>query len=215
VTTNGFLWAKVSEAFIRSPELPPILVPINGTMFPMPYTFNDTHGANGKSPDALTYESVLRLYADVQANLSMFENLTNWECYQNYSNVFNWRPQVILVSGDREAAVTLNTSLFDWENRLPSHFARGWMYSGLLDPSLWVPGLDLQSPSEAEIGTWANEGSLVQYCLRKLDSEGQDAFNTCHLEASPLVLTGTYSMPCYTGLKFVSNFCSCYLLEFP
>ncbi|KAE8454592.1 hypothetical protein EG329_000215 [Mollisiaceae sp. DMI_Dod_QoI] len=146
VKANGFLWVKVSEAFIRNPELPPIMVPMDGTMVPMPYTFNDTPVVSAADPSAATYDAVLRLYEDVQANLSTYENLTNWECYQNYSNIFTWRPQ-------------------------------------------WVPGQNPQSPTQAEVDTWANKGSLVQYCLRKLDSEGEEAFNTCELQASPTILT--------------------------
>ena len=186
----------MTEAFITEPP--------NGSIYD-PASSTNT-GFHEKAPDATDYSlselkahnnsfttTVVQMYYDVQANLSLYDNLTSYECWQQYQAPFlQPPPSVLLVSN-----LTTNQSLLNWQPLAPltgdplsTLSGGGESISFWLWTSVWP--YSGPTPTEKDFDYWKSHGNQIQYCLRRLAERVPEKSMECRLQASPYIMTGLY-----------------------
>lgn len=194
------MYATVTDAFILPQKSELIFQLSNGTRVPAPTDYQlalntkvlGKYASFGyfRSPSNEAKQRMVQIYGDVTANLSMYKNISNYDCLTSYNTGFSWRPHVLLISNDVDTAANYNTSLFTWGSNTPGAKNRGSLnvVSWTNDPATnWR---DLATVGAKDAAAWAHSGHRVQYCLSRQDIPGEQEFRDCRVQCAPAILLG-------------------------
>ncbi|KAF7502331.1 hypothetical protein GJ744_006019 [Endocarpon pusillum] len=198
VSTNSYMYATVTDAFILPQESELTFQLSNGTRVPAPTDYQlalNTQVQNKYAdfgyfhpPSNEEKQCMIQIHGDVSANLPMYKKMSNYECLTSYQSAFSWRPHVLLISNDFDVAVNYNTSLFTWGSNTPNAGNNGKLnvVSWTNDPATnWQ---DVATFDASDGVAWAHSGHHVQYCLSRQNIPGEQEFRDCRVQCAPVIL---------------------------
>ena len=138
---------------------------------------------------AWPWNSVQLLQNDYVQNKDSYRRLSNYDCIKLSTNMFSWRPNFLLVSGDPDWRYGLNSTVLNWE----VNFAPG--SSGLCDENrdARMNCETLQYLTPVDLEHWVYENNTIQYCMVSTTSFNKEEVETCHLLCAPIIMLGMLS----------------------